>query len=81
MMMRLRDLCKLLGKSRSSVANVTQYMSTTVCMSTVVCTSINYRKEVMIMIDFIEALAKLIASIASLIAAVVGYRNLDKRKK
>lgn len=33
------------------------------------------------MIDFIEALAKLIASIASLIAAVVGYRSLDKRKK
>lgn len=33
------------------------------------------------MIDFIEALAKLIASIASLIAAVAGYRNLDKRKK
>lgn len=61
--------------------NVTQYMSTMVCMYTVVCTSINYRKEVMIMIDFIEALAKLIASIASLIAAVVGYRNLDKRKK
>ena len=28
-----------------------------------------------------KALAKLIASIASLIAAVVGYRNLDKRKK
>lgn len=80
-MMRLRGLCKLLGKSQSSVFNVTQNMSTTVCMSTVVCTSINYRKEVMIMIDFIEALAKLIASIASLIAAVVGYRSLDKRKK
>lgn len=81
MMMRSRGLCKLLGKSRSSVSNVTQHMSTMVCMSTVVCTSINYREEVMIMIDFIEALAKLIASIASLIAAVVGYRNLDKRKK
>lgn len=75
MMMRLRGLCKLLGKSRSRVFNVTQNMST------LVCTSINYRKEVMIMIDFIEALAKLIASIASLIAAVAGYRNLDKRKK
>lgn len=65
------------------MSNVTPEVCTMVCMSTVVCTSINYRKEVMIMIDFIEALAKLIASIASLIAAVVGYRNLDKgqRKK
>ena len=81
--MRSRGLCKLLGKSRSRVSNTTHNVSTLVCMSTVVCTCINYRKEVMIMIDFIEALAKLIASIASLIGAVVGYRNLDKdqRKK
>lgn len=56
-------------------------------MSTVVCASINHRKKVMIMIGFIEALSKLMASlmasIAGLIAAVVGYRNLDKdqRKK
>lgn len=62
-------------------------MSTAVCMSTVVCASINHRKKVMIMIGFIEALSKLMASlmasIAGLIAAVVGYRNLDKdqRKK
>lgn len=35
------------------------------------------------MIGFNEALSKLMASIAGLIAAVVGYRNLDKdqRKK